>query len=124
MVGGQNCVIELIGRWISGRKGRGAGVRFNYLSIPVVKTKSNLQGQLLQRTLADHGSSLREVRARTRNRGRRGMLLGSLALRYLLSWHSSIQTPCLAMLQPTVGWALLYQLMIRTIPHRHAHRPL
>ena len=34
------------------------------------------------------------------------------------------QDTSLGMVLPTVGWALLHQLAIKTIPNRHVHRPV
>lgn len=40
--------------------------------------------------------------------------------RYLIQ----LKTACLGLVLPTVGWAYLYQLAIKIIPHRYAHRPI
>lgn len=51
-------------------------------------------------------------------------LVHSLIGSCLADVHTQYRTTCLGMVLPTVGCSLLYQLVIKTIPHRHAHRPM
>lgn len=39
----------------------------------------------------------------------------------LASFLTQFSPTCSRMVLPTAGWTLLYQFIIKTIPHRHAH---
>lgn len=70
-------------------------------------------------TERSHGrNSSKNLRShRRRNHGRMLLLARSLGL--MLSWFSY---KAKGMVQPTVGWALLHQLIIKKSPNKHAHQ--
>lgn len=107
---GRSMAFEPIGRWISGRKGNPDGVCSNYLPNTVVNsvTKSNLQGLLIRLTLPDHGSSMRRVREGLEAEAAEECCSPARSeshAQLALFFH---RRPCLAMVTPAVGRALLY----------------
>lgn len=62
----------------------------------------------------DHSPSLGEVGAGPQRKAVSGSVASSGSTRFLVQ----TRTTCLGMVPPTVGWAPLYQLAIKTMPRR------